>query len=60
MNAMEARAGDGIVWFRMNQSIIDGAASLSTVPLSSVLGPADWTHGIARPFQDVVAGPNPI
>ena len=29
------------------------------VPLSSVLGPADWTHGIARPFQDVVADPNP-
>ena len=23
-----------------------------------MLGPADWTHGIARPFQDVVAGPN--
>ena len=28
-------------------------------PLSSVLGPADWTHGIARPVQDVVADPNP-
>ena len=24
-----------------------------------VLGPADWTHGIARPFQNVVADPNP-
>ena len=24
-----------------------------------MLGPADWTHGIARPFQDVVADPNP-
>ena len=21
--------------------------------------PADWTHGIARPFSDVVADPNP-
>jgi hypothetical protein len=59
MEAMEARAGDGVAWFRMNQAIIDGAGSLSNVPLSSVLGPADWTHGIARPFQDVVADPNP-
>ena len=24
-----------------------------------MLGPADWTHGIARPFSDVVADPNP-
>ena len=59
MEAMEARAGDGVAWFRMNQAIIDGAGSLSNLPLSSVLGPADWTHGIARPFQDVVADPNP-
>ena len=59
MDAMEAREGDGVAWFRMNQAIIDGAGSLSKVPLSSVLGPADWTHGIARPFQDVVADPNP-
>ena len=29
------------------------------MPLSSVLGPADWTHGIARPFSDVVADSNP-
>ena len=41
------------------QAIIDGAGSPSKVPLSSVLGPADWTHGIARPFRDVVADPNP-
>ena len=59
MDAMEAREGDGVAWFRMNQPIIDDAGSLSRVPLSSVLGPADWTHGIARPFQDVVADPNP-
>jgi hypothetical protein len=59
MDAMEARAGDGVAWFRMNQPIIDGAGSLSKVPLSSVLGPADWTHGIARPLRDVVADPNP-
>jgi len=59
MEAMEARAGDGVAWFRMNQAIIDGAGSAANLPLSSVLGPADWTHGIARPFQDVVADPNP-
>lgn len=54
MDAMEARVGDGIAWFRLNHAIIDGAGSLS-----SVLGPADWSHGIARPFQGVVADPNP-
>jgi hypothetical protein len=59
MDAMEAREGDGIAWFRMNQAIIEGAGPLSKVPLSAVLGPADWTHGIARPFRDVVADPNP-
>ena len=56
MEAMEAREGDGVAWFRLGHAIIDGAGSL---PLSSVLGPADWTHGIARPFQNVVADPNP-
>jgi hypothetical protein len=59
MDAMEAREGDGVAWFRMKEAVIDGAGSPSNVPLSSVLGPADWTHGIARPFQDVVADPNP-
>ena len=54
MDAMEARQGDGVAWFRMNQAVIGGAG-----PLSSVLGPADWTHGIARPIQDVMADPNP-
>ena len=56
MDAMEAREGDDVAWFRLDHAIIDGAGSL---PLSSVLGPADWTHGIARPFQNVVADPNP-
>jgi len=56
MDAMEAREGDGVAWFRLDHAIIDGAGSL---PLSSVLGPADWTHGIARPIQNVVADPNP-
>ena len=56
---MEAREGDGVAWFRLNHAVIDGAESLPMMPLSSVLGPADWTHGIARPVQDVVADPNP-
>jgi hypothetical protein len=43
----------------MNHAIVDGAGTLSRGPLSSVLGPADWTPGIARPFRDVVADPNP-
>ena len=54
MDAMEARLGDGVAWFRMHHAIIEGAG-----PLSSVLGPADWTHGIGRPVQNVVADPNP-
>ena len=54
MDAMEARAGDDVAWFRLNHAIIEGAGALS-----SVLGPADWTHGIARPLQNVVADPNP-
>lgn len=57
MDAMEAREGDGVAWFRMKEPVIDGA--LTGMPLSAALGPADWTHGIARPFQDVVADPNP-
>lgn len=55
MDAMQARLGDDVAWFRLDHPIIDGAAG----PLSAVLGPADWTHGIARPFQNVVADPNP-
>jgi hypothetical protein len=54
MDAMEARAGDGIVWFRMKDSIIEGAGAMA-----GVVGPADWTHGLARPLQGVLADPNP-
>ena len=54
MDAMEARLGDGVAWFRMHHEIVAGAG-----PLSSILGPADWTHGVARPVQNVVADPNP-
>jgi hypothetical protein len=59
MEAMEARQGDGVAWFRMNHRVIGGEESSLKLPLTSVLGPADWTHGIARPIQDVVADPNP-
>jgi len=54
MEAMEARMGEGVAWFRMNRPVVDDAG-----PLSSVLGPADWTHGIARPVQNIAADPNP-
>ncbi|WP_315834202.1 acyl-CoA thioesterase domain-containing protein [Bradyrhizobium prioriisuperbiae] len=54
MDAMEARAGDGVAWFRLDHDIIEGAGALSRV-----LGPADWSHGVARPLQNVVADPNP-
>ena len=56
MDAMETREGDGVAWFRLDHAIIAGTGFL---PLSSVLGPADWTHGITRPVQNAVADPNP-
>ena len=54
MDAMEARMGHGIIWFRMKETIIEGAGAMA-----SVVGPADWTHGLARPLQNVLADPNP-
>jgi hypothetical protein len=54
MDAMEVRVDDGVAWFRVQHQVIDGQG-----PLTSVLGPADWTHGIGRPVQNVVADPNP-
>lgn len=56
MNAMDSRMGDGVAWFHQNVPIIEGVAPGG---LSSVLGPADWAHGIARPLHHVVADPNP-
>jgi len=56
MDAMEARAGDGIAWFRQTEPMIAGAPART---LSSIVGPADWAHGIARPLQNVLADPNP-
>jgi len=54
MDAMEVRPGDDVVWFRMTAEVVAGAG-----PLATVLGPADWAHGIARPVWNVVADPNP-
>lgn len=55
MDAMEARLGDaGTAWFKLTMPITgkDGQ-------LTSILGPADWAHGVSRPLQNVVADPNP-
>ncbi|MDZ4368729.1 MAG: thioesterase family protein [Afipia sp.] len=56
MDAMDSRMADGVAWFHQNEPIIEGIAPGG---LSSVLGPADWAHGIARPLHNVVADPNP-
>ncbi|HEY2707835.1 MAG TPA: acyl-CoA thioesterase domain-containing protein [Caulobacteraceae bacterium] len=55
MDAMEARRGpDGVFWFRPTTPMIEGAG-----PLASVLGPADWAHGLGRPIEKLFADPNP-
>ena len=54
MDAMEARLGGETTWFRLRAPVIDGAG-----PLSRVMGPADWAHGLSRPVSGVVADPNP-
>jgi Thioesterase-like superfamily len=56
MDAMDARGGDGVAWFRQHTPMLADAHEKG---LSSILGPADWAHGIARPLQNVVADPNP-
>jgi hypothetical protein len=56
MDAMDAHAGEGVAWFRQNVPVL---ANVPTGTLSSILGPADWAHGISRPLQNVVADPNP-
>ncbi len=56
MDAMDAHRGDGIAWFRQH---VPTLANAPRNTLSSILGPADWAHGIARPLQNVVADPNP-
>ena len=55
MDAMEARAApDGTVWFRMLESLVEGAGSFA-----QFLGPADWCHGLNRPVSGLLADPNP-
>ena len=54
MDAMEAREGPNATWFRLTTEVVEGAG-----PLSLVLGPADWAHGIGRPLHNVLADPNP-
>jgi acyl-coenzyme A thioesterase PaaI-like protein len=54
MDAMEARPGGETTWFRLKAEVVEGAG-----PLSRILGPADWAHGLSRPVNDVVADPNP-
>src|SRR5262245_32212748 len=56
MDAMDARSGDGVAWFRQHTPMLADAPAKG---LSSILGPADWAHGIMRPLQNVVADPNP-
>ena len=53
---------DGSKYYPTQRWVLFGhhfAAIAGAGPLSSVLGPADWTHGIARPLENVVADPNP-
>lgn len=54
MDAMEVRDGGDVAWFRLHEPVVEGAG-----PLASVLGPADWAHGLGRPLTDVAADPNP-
>jgi hypothetical protein len=55
MDAMDARTSEtGETWFRLRVPVVEGAGALA-----SVLGPADWAHGLARPLQNVLADPNP-
>ncbi len=54
MDNFEIRPGaDGVIWFRHKNAITPDAT-----PLASVLGPADWTHGLARPSEPKLADPN--
>jgi Thioesterase-like superfamily len=54
MDTMQASVGgDGTTWFKVQVPIIAGAGYFSRA-----LGPADWCHGINRPFKLAVADPN--
>jgi hypothetical protein len=47
------RSEDGTAWFRYTDDIVEGV-----MPFARILGPADWTHGIGRPSQPLLADPN--
>ena len=54
MDNFEVRpAPDGTIWFSHKDELVPGMT-----PLASVLGPADWTHGLARPKSPILADPN--
>lgn len=54
MEAMEARQGDGVWWFKLRDEVVVGAG-----PLARIMGPADWAHGLTRPVSLGIADPNP-
>jgi len=54
MDSMQAHIDEEISWFKINTPLVKGVG-----PMSRVLGPADWAHGINRPVQNVLADPNP-
>jgi Acyl-CoA thioesterase C-terminal domain len=54
MDTLDVREGaDGIRWFGIQRPVV---APLT--PMAKVLGPADWTHGLARPPEPRLADPN--
>jgi hypothetical protein len=54
MDTMDVHPTEGMVWFRLKESIVINAG-----PLAQAMGPADWAHGISRPISNVIADPNP-
>ncbi len=54
MDTLDVRdGGDGIRWFGIERPITSPAT-----PMATVLGPADWTHGLGRPDSPKLADPN--
>ncbi|MEQ1639035.1 MAG: acyl-CoA thioesterase domain-containing protein [Methylococcales bacterium] len=54
MDTMHAKVGlDGTLWFKVDVPIAAGAGYFARA-----VGPADWCHGIHRPFKVPLADPN--
>lgn len=54
MDVTEVRyGGDGRFWFKPLMEIASGGG-----PLSRVVGPADWSHGLVRPLPNTFIDPN--